>query len=290
MAAPSETKTVDALMDEYLFSDDFSLRTLQKTYVVKEKNEEKKTDERILAGMSNLGVDDTKPAASDVKSDEEVAPEPDTKRARVDNSTAAAPDVPCSEWLVAKSAERVAKVSGFQDVFDTDQNRKRGRAKELQAAVATTFPSPGDLRQAELRRLKGTKEPRKVKRPPNDFADIKAIIEKIKDRVTADFSADQSTSALYVRFMVSGSEESSMWTVPIPNIEVTESDRQKIMTMKFPNCFSLLENINVFFADLHEDMRTFHSEIYKLGQIIHGLPEGCVTMQMWVGSCGAERA
>ena len=288
-----ETKTLDASMDEYLFSEDVVLRELQETFVVKEKNKEKKTDERIVAGMSNLGIDDTKPAASDVKSVEEVALKPDVKRARVgrvDDSTAAAPDVPRSEWLVAKSAERVAKVFGFEGIFDADLNRKKGRAKKLQAAVATTFPSPGDLRQAELRRLKGTKEPRKVKRPPNDFANIKAIIEKIKDRVTADFSADQSTSALYVRFMVSESEESSMWTVPIPNIEVTESDRQKIMTMKFPNCFSLLENINVFFADLPKDMESFHQQIFNLGQIIHGLPKGCVTMQMWVGSCGVKRA
>lgn len=280
-------------MDESFFSEDVSLRELQATYVVKKKNEEKKTDESIVAGMSNLGVDDTKAAASDTKSVEEVVPEPDVKRARVgrvDNSTAAAPDVPRSEWLIAKSAERVAKVSCFEGIFDADLNRKKGRAKQLQAAVATTFPSPDDVRQAELRRLKGTKEPRKAKRPPNDVADIKAIIEKIKDQVTADFSADQSRSALYVRFLVSGSEQSSMWTVPIPDIEVTESDRQKIMTMYFANCFSLLENINVFFADLPKDMESFHQQIFKLGQIIHALPEGCVTMQMWVGSCGVKRA
>lgn len=296
MAAPSEAKTADASMDEYFFSEDVSLHALQETYVVnkknEEKNEEKKTDESIVAGMSNLGVDDTKPAASDVKSVEEVAPEPDVKRARVRrvvDSTAAAPDVPCSEWHVAKS-ERVAKVSGFKGTLDDDIYRRRGRAKQLQTAVATKFPSLHDVTQAELRRLKGTKEPRKVKRPSNDLADIKAMFEKIKEKVTPDFRADQSTSALYLRFLVSGLKESSMWTVPIPNIEVTESDRQKIMTMYFPNCFSLLENINVFFADLPKDMKSFHQQIVNLGRIIHALPEGCVTMQMWVGFYSVERA
>lgn len=293
MAAPSEAKTLNDFMKECLFSDDdFLLCALQETRVAKEENEEQKTDESIIAGMSNLGVDDTKPAASDVKSVEEVAPEPDVKRARVRrvaNSTVAAPDVPWSEWHVAKS-EGVAKVFGFKGTLDDDLHRKRGRAEQLQTEVATKFPSLHDVTQAELRRRKGTKEPRKVKRPSNDWPDIKAMFEKIKEKVTPDFRADQSTSAVYLRFLVSGLKESSMWTLPIPNIEVTESDRQKIMTMYFPNSFSLLENINVFFADLPKNMESFHKQIYNLGHIIHALPEGCVTMQMWVGSCGVERA
>jgi hypothetical protein len=288
MEAPSEAKTLDDSTDENSFSDDFSLRVLQEANV-----ERKKPYERLVDGMLDLRVDNTNLVASDAKFVEEVASEPDVKRTRVgrvDNSTAAAPDVPYSEWHDTKSAERLGKVIGFQGIFDTDLNRKKGRPKELQAAVATKFPSPRDVTQAKLRRLKGTKEPRKAKRPPNDFTVIKTTIDKIIEQVTPDFRADQSTSALYVRFLVLESKTSSMWTVPIPNIEVAESDRNKMMTMCFPNCFSMLENIKVFFADLDKDMQTFHAEIFKLGQIIHGLPEGCVTMQMWVGANWVERA